>query len=278
MAFLSAERALARGVTHPFMALLETKYGPEYYGEMLPFEEVENRLLVHPANQSAFLQVLFPMLFVHRRFPWPSRQYLANALYRDASRPLCAWGGVRLMSQMIRIVLAVPGVLQALVVDGNLWHVLAAHGLGSRVDDSEHPLGFDIKRNLGHYYCLDVCFLSRTEEDKLVVVLRNTRLLSKWLCGETGRCVSQEIGRKRRRRVVQAVAKGAPIAMAAAVPDLLTFVRGPSVRGKKEKSGSWRGWSQTSKKSRTDTYSPRLACPSHVLRSAGLSVEMACAK
>lgn len=37
----------------------------------------------------------------------------------------------------------------------------------------------------------------------------------------------------------QAVAKGAPAAFATAVPDLLAFVRGPAVRGKKDRLASW---------------------------------------
>eukprot|EP00752_Nemacystus_decipiens_P008595 g7674.t1 len=239
MAFLSAERRLARGAAHPFMALLETKHGPETYGEMLPFEEVRAPRLAHPTNQSAFLQVVFLMMFVYRRLPWSSReQYLADAQYRDASRPLFDWGGVQLKNQLCTIILGVPGVLQALVVDGGLWHVLVAHGIGIRVDPEERPLGFTFKRNLGEY-CLNDCFGSKTEEDKLIVLLRDTRLLSKWFCGVAGRYLLLEVCRQRRRRVVQAVAKGAPVAFAAVVPDLLAFVRGPSVRGKKERLSAW---------------------------------------
>lgn len=202
MAFLSAERALARGAAHPFMVLLETMHGPKVWGEILPFDVVRAPLLVHTTNQSAFLQVLFLMIFVHRRFPWPSRgQYQADAQYRGASRPLSAWDGIELTNKMAQIVLTVPGVLQALVVDLNFWHILVAHGVGIRVDSVERPPGYK-KRNLGEY-CLNACFGSRTEEDKLVALLRDTRLLSKWFCGEAGRHLLLEACRQRRRRVVQ---------------------------------------------------------------------------
>ena len=203
MAFLSAERALARGATHPFMVLLETEHGPETWGAMLPFEAVRVRRLGHTINQLAFLQVLFLMMFVHRRFPWTSRgQYEADAQYRDTSQPLSAWDGVELTNQMIQIVLTVPGVLQALVVDLDLWHILVAHGVGIVVGNIERPLGYRKKRNFGAS-CLNDCFRGKTEEDKLIVSLRETKLLSTWFCGEAGRHLLLEVCRQRRRRVVQ---------------------------------------------------------------------------
>lgn len=203
MAFLSAERSLARGATHPFMVLLETEHGPkDRRGDMLPFEAVMARLLVHPTNQPAFLQVLFLTIFVHRRFPWPSRrQYRADVRYRDVMRPRSAWDGVELTNQMIRIVLTVPGVLQALVVDHDLWHILVTYGAGIRVNDGDCPW-HGRKHSFGEY-CLNPCFVSRIEEGKLVALLRDTRLLSNWFCGESGRYLLLEVCRQRRRRVVQ---------------------------------------------------------------------------
>ncbi|CAM9958059.1 unnamed protein product [Ectocarpus sp. 6 AP-2014] len=138
------------------------------------------------------------------------------------------------MNQIIRIVLAVPGVLQALVVDSNLWHVLAAHGLGSGVDDSEHPLSAQSRPLLlsgrllrGQNQRRQAC--RRTEEHQAaiqVVLWRNrATYFAGGLPATSSTCCS--------------VAKGAPVAFAAAVPDLLTFVRGPSVRGNKERLLAW---------------------------------------
>lgn len=38
---------------------------------------------------------------------------------------------------------------------------------------------------------------------------------------------------------MQAVATGAPLAFSTAVPELLAFVRGPGVRGKKQRLAAW---------------------------------------
>lgn len=198
MAFLSAERSLGRGATHPFMVLLETRHGPTNYhgaGEVRPLELDSERLLaLHPVNRAAFLQVLFLMIFVHRRFPWPPhQQYGTDARYRDAwRRSTGPWDFIKIINRMMGIVLTVPGAAQALVVDDEVWHVLATYGAGIRTNDSK----------FGHC-CLNFCFRSKIEEDKLVALLGDTLVTSSWLCGEIGRFVLLEVCRQRRRRVVQ---------------------------------------------------------------------------
>ena len=206
MAFLSAERSLARGATHPFISLLETRHGPGDRGELLPFKDFRAQQFVHPTNQAAFLQVLYLTIFVHRRFPWPSRrQYRADALYRDALSPLSTWEGIELTSQIRRMILTVPGVVQALVVDNNLWHILVTYGVGTRANDRSCPRPRR-NHNCGVHF-LNSCFGNRVEQDKFVALLRNTRLLSDWFCGQAGRHLLLEVCRQRRRRVVQVISK-----------------------------------------------------------------------
>lgn len=200
MAFLSAERSLASEATHPFMVLLEMCRGREGNRvEMRPVLAVPGSFLVQPTSQAAFLQVIFLMIFVHRRFPWhPRRQYLADVRYREELSRDGSGDDIGLANRMVRIVLEVPGVLHALVVDNDTWHIFVTYSAGTRSNDPRQ-MG---KRLFGES-CLSGCFRSRIEEDRLVALLRDTRLVSKWLCGENGRHILLDVCRQRRRRVLQ---------------------------------------------------------------------------
>lgn len=199
MTFWSAERERACGATHPFMTLLKTNRS-----ELRPLEQFRRRQLEHPLNQGCMLQVVHLMIFVYRRCPWPRRQYLADVEHAKALEAAAYYnlsGPADLARRTMRIALLVPGFLQALLVDNNLWHVVAtyrfdrhdAHGCIHDVNGSGRKRSFVLDDFLG----------SGQEERKLVEVLRNNRLISSWLCGDGGRCLLLELCRMRRRRLVQ---------------------------------------------------------------------------
>lgn len=189
MAFLSAERALGNGDTHPFMALLEAD-GERIY----PFGVTRRKHMEHPANQAAFLQVLHLMTFVYRHFPWPRRQYVADV--EDArmlrSRPAFweakpSWCRDRLRPPLDKILwfaVFVPGVLEVLV-ENDLCHVLTAY----RVMDDKPLIG--------------QLFSTREKEDRLIRLFRDNFRVSSWICGEGERCLLLDLCRQRRRRVLQ---------------------------------------------------------------------------
>ncbi|CAM9960101.1 unnamed protein product [Ectocarpus fasciculatus] len=244
MAFLSAERTLSRAGTHPFMVLLETNRGP-----MLPFDEFRtHRIVDFPVNQFAVLDVLYLMTFVYRALPWPRRQYLADVEHAiSVSTPPADCIGHSLVEMTMRMMMIVPGFFWEFVVNQSLWHVLLAYGAGSvggsryhLQHQSQDSLGVssaragDIARSLSNVF-----FSNRQYEANLIRMLKENRLVATWLCGEGRRPLLLDICRQRRRRVVEAVAVGAPSAFSIAVPELLAFVRGPSVRGKKQRLVAW---------------------------------------
>ncbi len=195
MAFLSAEQALSNGETHPFMVLLRTRRE-----EVLPLLEVNPRFLnqEHPTNRGAFLQVLYLMIFVYEGFPWPRRQHLADAEHAERLRSEPHWRHASkcagIANFAVHMAVLVPGFLQALLVDRNLWHVLAAYAFDAPAEGRCSRKG---------EFVLNALFRGRREEDGLVAVLRGSRLISKWLCSEAGRWILLQTCRQRRRRVLQ---------------------------------------------------------------------------
>ncbi|CAM9238425.1 unnamed protein product [Ectocarpus sp. 6 AP-2014] len=244
MAFLSAECTLSRGGNHPFMVLLEGNRGP-----MLPFIEIRmNRVVDFPVNQSAVLDVLSLMIFVYRALPWSRRQHLADIEHASSIRtPPVDYTAHLLVKKTMHMMIMVPGFLRELVVDQQLWHVLFAYGVG-RIEASRCHLQHQSRDSLGissgetrdaaRRLC-NVFFRNRQHEERLIWMLKETCLVSTWICGDAQRPVLLEICRQRRRRVVEAVAAGAPLAFSTAVPELLAFVRGPGVRGKKQRLAAW---------------------------------------
>lgn len=221
MSFPSAERGLARGDTHPFMVLLETNRGGIH-----PFLEIRTRFLAreYRTNQAAFLQVLYLMIFMYKRFPWPRRQYLADVEHARRIRAPEHWVERGLLaSKVVRMAILVPGFLRELVVDQNLWHVLAAYGFEGH-NCSLHLSSCCVHDNQSYYYQCDtfersassscgrstelarlwnVLFSNRKDESSLIAMLRGSRLVSKWVCAKGRRPLLLEICRQRRRRVVQ---------------------------------------------------------------------------
>ncbi|CAN0263788.1 unnamed protein product [Ectocarpus sp. 8 AP-2014] len=145
------------------------------------------------------------------------------------------------------MMIMVPGFLRELVVDQQLWHVLFAYGVG-RSEGSRCHLRHQSRDSLGissgetrdaaRRLC-NVFFRNRQHEKRLIRMLKETCLVSTWICGDAQRPLLLEICRQRRRRVLEAVAAGAPLAFSTAVPKLLAFIRGPGVRGKKQRLAAW---------------------------------------
>lgn len=221
MAFFSAERAVARGETHPFMVLLQTDRG----GQMNPLYEIGLQSLVdNPTNQSAALQVLYLMKFVCRGFPWARGQHLADAEHAHRVMAPGHWIGEGLSMKMARMVLLVPGFVRELVVDQTLWHVLAAYGLEGHIcapqcfrcvredqlvatGSQPYSAGERFTDNCRH--AAEVArlwngiFNSGKEENSLIRTLRQNRFVSTWVCGKGRRPLLLKICRQRRRRVIQ---------------------------------------------------------------------------
>lgn len=171
MAFLSAERTLGRGPTHPSVDL-------PWHNR---YDFIHGHVLVHRRNQAAALQVVYLMIFFCQLHPWRSVRQ-------------CHTDHTSLPQRFhMRDVLAVPGVLQALAADNNLWHLLALDaGFDARADSSRSVL-----------LAFNVNFSSSDKEGKVIAMLRDSRLVSTWVSGEAGRFVLLEFCRQRRRRVIQ---------------------------------------------------------------------------
>lgn len=219
MAFFSAELAIARGETHPFMVLLQTDRG-----QMNPLYELRIQSLVdNRINQSAALQVLYLMMFVCRGFPWPRGQHLADVEHARRIMAPGHWIGQGLLIKMMRMTIFVPGFLRELVVDQKLWPILAAYGFeghtcvlqcfrcvpqGQLVLES-HTFSASKSSTIRCGRAAEVArlwngiFGSCKEERSLVRTLRENRFASTWVCGKGQRPLLLEICRQRRRRVVQ---------------------------------------------------------------------------
>ncbi|CAM9771243.1 unnamed protein product [Scytosiphon promiscuus] len=226
MAFLSAERTLGEGGTHPFLALLWS--GPHAVG-VYPLQEIATRYLDDPFNQAATLQVVYLMVFVYRALPWPRRQFLADSEYAEWMNYGGSWSVRSFSRRLMQVAVIVPGFFEAFV-DQNLEHVLLATGDLGHFPGRGRTQGGDVSR----VFAWNRYFKDRREEERLTDLLQENRLFSAWVC-KAGRTFLLETCRQRRRRVVEAVAQGAPSEFAAAVPEVLAFVRGPGVRGKKER-------------------------------------------
>lgn len=136
MSFLSAELALSRqGETHPFMALLHSSRGTcggSIPMILLPFNEISwEHLVLYPTNQAALLQVTYLMGFIYRRFPWPRRQHLADVEHARTCHATHPSRRFNLFGNTAAAALAAPGLAEALLVELDLWHVLAAYSAGS---------------------------------------------------------------------------------------------------------------------------------------------------
>lgn len=200
MAFWSAECACAQGAPHPFVVLLNTDRGGIHLMEAFQIRHLSSEAI----NRGCMLQVLYLMIFVYRRFPWPRRQYLADIEYANSLHASSsAWEGysmrTNLARRIMRIILFMPAFLHALV-EQKLWHVLVAY----RVDKCDtYRCSIHHGRRRDRFCVWGDHLSSRQHERNLMQVLSNDRLISIWFCGKEGRCFLLELCRQRRRRVVQ---------------------------------------------------------------------------
>ena len=224
MAFLSAERALGRGETIPFMALFETDGR-----KLCPFGLIEMEHMVHPTNQAAFLHVIYLMVFMNRRFPAIGQlqhiadmEHASTVLSRPVDRYLYdCWGTspknqadniygavvdpLPPSEQVLRLAFfLVPGVWK-LLLEENLGHLLLKYCFMGYL---EQPRVGSINQGTPSKVMCDtfckVFFSSREAENALIRIFRYTGLASSsWICGEGGRFLLLELCRQRRRRVLQ---------------------------------------------------------------------------
>jgi len=231
MTFLSAERDLGRGESHPFMVLLQTRRIPRGWTTMYPFGSIETAHVMHPINHAAFLQVVHLMMFVYRRFPWPGRQqHLADA--EDAMVALSQsnkWDWVpfgiqmppfntgrrtkKVMQQckpwhkMMRLAAFVPGFLEVLL-EHDLGHLFTAYCFAGCLAGRQWVGGEMKSATTSSVKCgifpgnFRVFFSSRKLEDRLIRLFRYNGQVSRWICGG-GRCLLLDFCRQRRRRVIQ---------------------------------------------------------------------------
>ena len=221
MSFLSAERALAVDDIHPFMTVLQTRYQPGR--GTYPVDVIYKRCLRKPANHDAITHLMYLMVFMNRRYPWPQRHRYRAVMgitkwLQDDNTNWCArssMSGLRIAGETLTLAVIFPGFLQALLEDHTFWLLLAACGCAE--DDVFDERNMYTALSLlvtnrrieslclwgGRRPILNACFSCRGEESRLIGMLRNNHLLSTWLCSESGRSVLLDICRQRRRRVLQ---------------------------------------------------------------------------
>lgn len=193
MAFLSAEHAVVRGETHPFMALLQTDRQDLH----LLFYMNPRGLAGNRTNQSAAFQCA---VLDYVRFPggpWPRGQHLADAEYAERimtpGHTIGQWIGASLPTKIIQLLVLVPGLLRELVGNQKLWDLFGAYGL----DRHKCDRAAEVARWWNSF------FVSGKEERKLARTLRENPVASTWVCGKDRRPSLPELCRQRRRRVVQ---------------------------------------------------------------------------
>lgn len=206
LSFLSAERELALGSTHDFMALVQAGRGVH------PVQNIGGKDLADPRNHDPILHVLYLMVFMYRRYPWPQdQQYnideeIAKWIQRPDGGcnhfPLCGRGNneLTIVRRTLELAVILPSFFHALMEDNSVWLLLAAclrqHSsctAGNHVTTSGGEKG----------WFLNTAFSSRREEKNLIRLLKHYRLLAAYVCGEDGRYLLLDVCRQRRRRVIQ---------------------------------------------------------------------------
>lgn len=222
MSFLSAERALAVDDTHPFMTVLQTRYRPG--GGTYPVDFLYKGDLRRPGNHDAITHVMYLMVFMNRRYPWPRRHRhradieIAKWLQEDntnwSARGNPMFGLIRARETLTQAAI-LPGFLQALLEDQTLWLLLAVCGCAEDDVFDERNIHAALSLQLtnrgremgcswnGRGLFLNSFFSSRRQEDRLTNMLRENRVLSTWLCSQGGRSILLDICRQRRRRALQ---------------------------------------------------------------------------
>lgn len=213
MSFLSAEREIAFGSTHDFMALVQTC---RYASGVYPAQQIGTQSFVDPRNRDPILHVMYLMIFMYRRYPWPPDQQY------HVDEEIARWiqdddGGCRhyhvcgpilhqltLVRHTLKLAVLLPGFFQALQEDHSVWLLLAAactREQGSRCEAGDRATTCGGREKI--CWVFNAAFRSSREENNLIRTLAHNRLLSAWVCSEDGRYLLLDVCRQRRRRVVE---------------------------------------------------------------------------